>query len=186
MQAGRSRSAGNVRVRSESNGRVPGAFGCLLRSGVLQLDPAAASLLSGDPGRELVTRELRGAAAELLHAPPGTAVAHTFETRLAIYTARLSRVAAGLFGSDVAVLISLERENGDHAVLDCLQTNFRLTRREAEVALLLIGRQGNAEIAESLFISPHTVRHHVERILQKLGVNSRRQARALLLCEIES
>jgi len=51
---------------------------------------------------------------------------------------------------------------------------FGLTRREAQIARLLARRATNREIAEQLDVSPHTVRHHVERIFAKLGVSSRR------------
>jgi len=51
---------------------------------------------------------------------------------------------------------------------------FGLTRREAQIARLLARRTTNREIADQLGVSPHTVRHHVERIFAKLGVTSRR------------
>lgn len=52
---------------------------------------------------------------------------------------------------------------------------YGLTRREVEVAALVVARRTNREIADGLGISVHTVRHHVERILSKLGLHSRRQ-----------
>lgn len=51
---------------------------------------------------------------------------------------------------------------------------FGLTRREAQITRLLARRATNREIADELDVSPHTVRHHVERIFAKLGVKSRR------------
>lgn len=51
---------------------------------------------------------------------------------------------------------------------------FGLTRREAEIARLLARRATNREIADELDVSPHTVRHHVESIFRKLGIQSRR------------
>ena len=57
---------------------------------------------------------------------------------------------------------------------------FGLTRREAQVARLLARRATNREIAEQLDVSPHTVRHHVERIFAKLGIQSRRVVASML------
>jgi DNA-binding CsgD family transcriptional regulator/tetratricopeptide (TPR) repeat protein len=51
-----------------------------------------------------------------------------------------------------------------------------LTPRQAEVLALLAEGLSNAELAERLFVSPRTAEHHVEAILTKLGVSSRREA----------
>jgi ATP/maltotriose-dependent transcriptional regulator MalT len=51
-----------------------------------------------------------------------------------------------------------------------------LSAREAEVYELLAQGRSNREIASALFISESTVKVHVRRILQKLGVRSRTQA----------
>lgn len=51
-----------------------------------------------------------------------------------------------------------------------------LTKRELEVLLILAHGGSNIEIAESLYISPHTVKTHVAHIYDKLGVNDRAQA----------
>jgi non-specific serine/threonine protein kinase len=52
---------------------------------------------------------------------------------------------------------------------------FDLTRREQEIAELLILRQSDREISDRLSISPRTVNAHITRILNKLGVHSRRE-----------
>jgi DNA-binding NarL/FixJ family response regulator len=49
----------------------------------------------------------------------------------------------------------------------------RLTARELEVLRLIGQAKSNAEIADELFISEHTVKVHVGRILEKLELRSR-------------
>jgi DNA-binding CsgD family transcriptional regulator len=48
-----------------------------------------------------------------------------------------------------------------------------LTSAEAAIAQLASEGKTNREIAETLFISPHTVNSHLRHIFDKLGVNSR-------------
>jgi DNA-binding NarL/FixJ family response regulator len=58
------------------------------------------------------------------------------------------------------------------------RTSSPLTRREAEIALLIAQGLSNREIAETLVISPRTAEGHVEHILAKLGFSSRTQVAA--------
>ncbi len=51
-----------------------------------------------------------------------------------------------------------------------------LSRREREVLRLVAEGLGDAEIAERLVLSPHTVHRHVANILRKLGLHSRSAA----------
>ena len=54
-----------------------------------------------------------------------------------------------------------------------------LTRRELEVVRLMAAGLTNAEIAQRLVVSDHTVHRHVSNILGKLGVPSRAAAASL-------
>jgi DNA-binding CsgD family transcriptional regulator len=51
-----------------------------------------------------------------------------------------------------------------------------LSPREQEVLDLVVRGQNNKEIAKELFISNHTVKNHVTKIFQKLGVSDRAHA----------
>ena len=48
-----------------------------------------------------------------------------------------------------------------------------LTSAELAVARLAAADNTNRQIAEKLFISPHTVNTHLRHIFEKLGINSR-------------
>ncbi|HUR95823.1 MAG TPA: LuxR C-terminal-related transcriptional regulator [Gemmatimonadales bacterium] len=61
-----------------------------------------------------------------------------------------------------------------------LQVEYGMTPREIEVALLLAEGCSNSKVAARLGISPHTARHHTQRVLGKLGVRSRSEAGARL------
>lgn len=61
-----------------------------------------------------------------------------------------------------------------------LHAEHGMTPREIEVALLLIEGCSNRTVASRLGISPHTARHHTQRVLAKLGVHSRAEAGARL------
>ena len=56
----------------------------------------------------------------------------------------------------------------------------RLTEREREILDLVAAGKTNAEIAETIWIAPGTVRKHLENIYEKLGVHSRTAAVATL------
>jgi DNA-binding CsgD family transcriptional regulator len=55
-----------------------------------------------------------------------------------------------------------------------LMSVYGLTDREKDVTRLVLHGYSTTEIAETLFISPHTVQHHFKSIFDKTGVRSRR------------
>lgn len=87
--------------------------------------------------------------------------------------ATFERLGARLDAADAAAWAGeLQRASapsaGDH----------RLSGREREVLAHLAAGRTNREIAERLFVSPHTVGRHVSNIFAKLGVSSRAAATA--------
>jgi DNA-binding CsgD family transcriptional regulator len=72
------------------------------------------------------------------------------------------------------------RATGEHARKRRVETRNELTAQEAQVARL--GRDGlsNAEIAERLFISRHTVAYHLRKVFVKLNITSRDQLAKVL------
>ena len=72
----------------------------------------------------------------------------------------------------------LEQERQRHFAEAALQA---LTPREREVVWLALRGQTNRQIAETLVISPETVKTHVRHALQKFGQHSKADLRLLLL-----
>ena len=62
-----------------------------------------------------------------------------------------------------------------------LQQRLKLTGREAEVLLWISYGKSNADISEVLCVSPRTVQKHLERIFEKLGVETRAAAAAMAI-----
>ena len=78
-------------------------------------------------------------------------------------------------GRQADAVSALMRSLGSHERLT-QRTSGVLTKREAEVLVLLGHGLTNPEIANRLYISRKTVEHHVSRLLAKLGLRSRAEA----------
>lgn len=81
-------------------------------------------------------------------------------------------------GSWIVVLL---QESEDRLCSERLKKQFGLTAREIEVTRLLADRFSNREIADHLGVTVYTAGRHTERVLQKLGVSTRRDVRRKLL-----
>ena len=78
-------------------------------------------------------------------------------------------------GQQADAVSALMRSLGSHARASP-RTSGVLTKREAEVLVLLGHGLTNPEIADRLYVSRKTVEHHVSRLLAKLGLRSRAEA----------
>ena len=116
-----------------------------------------------------------GAGAEL--APASAPLGTLLDERGDVYRVLCVEPAAGAGGAP-QLMLRVERVG---PVTPAMGAPYGLTPREAHIAVRLARRQTTAEIAGELAISPHTVRHHTERVLAKLGVRSREAVRRKLL-----
>jgi len=73
------------------------------------------------------------------------------------------------------------REVSDTAVIASMSLAFKLTAREAEVLYWVAKGKINRDVADILGASPATVKKHLERILAKLGVETRTAAAAMAM-----
>jgi PAS domain S-box-containing protein len=78
-------------------------------------------------------------------------------------------------------LIIERLQGGTPAAEEGVTVLDRLTARESEILRLLADGFDGSAIAEDLYLSPATVRNHIQHILKKLEVHSRTEAVALVL-----
>src|SRR5262245_6493191 len=75
-------------------------------------------------------------------------------------------------GDTAATMITVLELQRDQAEIGA-ETLAALTPREREVALLVVDGSSDRQIAQRLYLSPHTVSQYVKRIYRKLDVSSR-------------
>jgi two-component system, NarL family, response regulator LiaR len=142
-----------VTVTRELCARIPGTAVVLLSEtedpelGLMALRAGAQGFLGRDIGLGALPRALRAAS-------DGEAV----------ISRRLT----------MRIIDGMRRVREDGAGLRPVRS--RLTSREWEVLDLLCEQLSTDEIADTLVLSPETVRSHIKNLLRKLGVRSRREA----------
>ena len=171
----------------EAGVRVREIVGAAARREAAALDASGAAVLAVDAdGAErhrtpalgrLTAAETEGAALlrpaaafALAHAQGGGAASRTVTLAGSAYALRAAHDGAALGAP--GVLVFVERTSALPPG-PALEARFGLTPREAEVALLLAEGRTDKEVADLLFISPHTARRHAERVLKKVGVSTR-------------
>ena len=64
-----------------------------------------------------------------------------------------------------------------------ITADYGFTEREKEIALLAAARKTNKEIAAALFLSEATVKNHLNRIFDKMGISGSQRNKRILLAE---
>ena len=149
--------------------------------------PALAALLAADPdgahlgaGLAAFARRLRplvfARRGEAFGADATTAAVRTARAE---YALRAVLLPSGALGHGDAFLVTVEARGLAAAfpTADALRQRHGLTKREAEVALLVAEGLTNDQIADRLFVSGHTVRHHVESAMGKLELTGQGRER---------
>jgi DNA-binding NarL/FixJ family response regulator len=148
---------------------------------------AAERILSADAERGDIARELRSVSRAALSDLGGK----TAEIEVATLQGRY-RMRAKILPQRIreirtrAVLVTIERAAAHLPSRACLMQRFRMTSREADVALLLARGKRNTAIAEELTISTHTARHHTENVLSKLSVHTRAEVSRVIVDGFEA
>jgi DNA-binding CsgD family transcriptional regulator len=90
------------------------------------------------------------------------------------YRLAVSRAAPGTLLTETGMLVLVDRLTPGLPTTRELRVSFGLRGREPQIALLAAEGLSNAAIAERLRLSAHTVRHYLERVLDRLGLHSRK------------
>ncbi|MGH7526334.1 MAG: response regulator transcription factor [Gemmatimonadales bacterium] len=132
-------------------------------------------LLREEPERdrlvELITQQARHAASSV-----GGLREDDEELELSGRSYRLiaSCATTGTLLPEAAVLVLMDRASPGLPTTQELRITFGLRGREPQVALLAAEGLSNADIAQRLRLSAHTVRHYLERVRERLGLHSRK------------
>jgi DNA-binding CsgD family transcriptional regulator len=96
----------------------------------------------------------------------------------AVELVRIPCTGCGLAGAVMVILRVMVSERETR--IEAFATQHGLSPREREVALLVIQGLTTAAMAESLGISPHTVRDHLKHLYRKTGSGSRGELLGML------
>ncbi len=157
---------------------------------ILHRNHALVELMNADPEADRLLRAADGILTRLRRrhapgetpgydpAPPGAAAhVETAAGHYRLFGTLLEPDAGG--GSAILLVVEPRAQRLPGAAT--LRRRYGLSRREAEVAILLAQGRRNTHVASTLGISPPTARHHTEMVMAKLGSRSRAEVGAVLL-----
>ncbi len=119
---------------------------------------------------------------EAVAAPPGSYARNEVVTVSdgTIFACEILKIVTGDDG-ETGIVVLLQRVTAAPDMrVEILVKKFGLSRREREVLRYLAGGLRRAEIAETMCISPHTVRDHIKRLYEKTGTSSKGELLRLL------
>jgi DNA-binding NarL/FixJ family response regulator len=150
--------------------RMPGMSGIEATRLLLEAVPGTPVLMftgSADCA-EMLQAVHAGASGYLLKDADIAEIVRAIRATAAGYSAIAPQVAGALVANVRENLVASQRTS--------LAAECPLSAREKDVLALLAAGCDNIEIARRLYISPSTVKNHVSRLLEKLGVDNRVQA----------
>ena len=129
----------------------------------------------------IVVDEVLVGALAAIHGPDNTGFLQVIfnEAAMALELLHRADTTAGALPIGARLAVNRPSRDGSGTVPAGEDGQAKLTVREKEVLGLLAEGLSNKEIAEKLFISPATCKHHVQNILAKLQVRSRAAAVAV-------
>ena len=78
------------------------------------------------------------------------------------------------------LLAYLRKSLNDFSLETSHDKSLLLSKRQIEILRWIAKGKSNQQIAETLYLSPFTVKNHVQNILKKMGVKNRIQAASLI------
>jgi DNA-binding NarL/FixJ family response regulator len=144
-------------------------------------------MLDAAPGASILMLTIATEGSEVLDAVRAGASGYLLkDAELSEISAGIRSAAAGhsTIAARVAGHLLLSVRTNDGAVASCPSPEGpELSRREREVLTLVTDGCDNAEIAGRLYVSVSTVKNHVSRLFEKLGVDNRVQAATFAIRE---
>jgi DNA-binding NarL/FixJ family response regulator len=166
------------------------------RATIARLD-ARVALLAGEAARAVELAEH----SETLARADGRVV-EAAEAGIVLARARIAARQRGAASEGLATMVASADDRGHHAARRAAARELRavgrrlkpgadtgwdgLSAREREVAELIVRGMSNREIGDTLYVSPHTVRIHVSRVLAAFGVATRGGVAARLAVSFET